>query len=530
MPRYRRCKVMSAFVLLLLCAAAPSRAAMPPPLPPPAGIEEARQRIERIRAQRGEIESWVDNNWEPDFDRSNQGLSRSPQQGSKETGEEFKARQMKVRMAVSDVKARLRIERKSWLDREWERVLAAEIVEDLPVKLGPYDQDRKQYPLLFGFGWPSGLSVKLRVPENRHKAFEIKFPPKVPATFRVNPQGEVLLLSIEKRWDADSMDVYVPPPGPRLSWQAEHASWVTAVAFRPDGSHVASAGAEGVLACWDADSGNPVFRLEKAEMAMSLAFSPDGAAIATGGSDAILRLRNAATGKEIWRGEVEGKNKGMIMAVAFSPDGRHVVTGDDAGFLRVWNAVTGEEKLKVEAGTPIRAIDFTKGGKRVVVGGEGSRVLLWDFGADKFVWNRKTEWPVYAVSANPSGGGIAIGGGGSELIVLSEADGTESWSARTEGEVRSLRYDPTGRLLASGGAGYTAKVFHATGGAAVWSAEIGNPIRSLAFGADGRKLFVGSADKSLRMFDIDEQGRVQAAFGAPGRIYIERSRVDKLFR
>ncbi len=525
MLRFVTRKGISVFVLILMLASSPV-AGKDPQMPPLIGVEDARQRLVFLREQAEQVEPWVEKNWQVEFDRSNPGLSRKAQQVPSETPEAFKERQMKVRMATSDVKARMRSERKEWLAAERERIPGTVFSEFLPVKLGPYDNERKLFPLLLGFGWPSGLSVTLHIPDRERKLFEIKFPPKLPATFRVNELGEVTLLSVERRWDTDVQELYVTPPGPRLAWQATHDSWITAVAFRPDGSQVISAGADSVIASRDAESGNPLFRLEKAEMAMSMAYAPNGSTFATGGADSTLRIRSSVDGKEIWN--VRGK--GMIMSVAYSPDGRHVATGDDAGYLKVFNAETGEEKFKVPAEMPVRSIDFTRGGKGIVVGGEGQRVLLWNLGSDRIVWRKTTEWPVYAVASSPAGGLVAVGGSGNRLLVLSETDGTESWSATTEGEVRSLRFDPAGRLLASGGAGYTAKVFSAVGGQAIWSATIGSPIRALAFGADGRKLFVGSADAGLRMFNIDEADRVQAAFGTPGRIYVDRNQVERLFR
>jgi outer membrane protein assembly factor BamB len=510
--------------LFLLAAATAARAI--DPLPAPEGVEDARRRLQYLQKGAESVDAWVEWNWGVEFDRRNQGLSRDPKQGSGETEQAWKERLMKVRIATSEVKGRLRTERAEWVAREKERLLKAEIAEPLPVRLGPYDEERKRFPLLLGFGWPSGLAIGLRIPDAGRKEFEARFPKTLPATFRINEQGEVHLLSIEKCWEPGVHDVYVAPPGPRLAWEASHASWVTSVAFRADGSQVLSTGADSKVACRDADSGNPLFVLDKVEMASSVAWSPDGSLFATGGTDSVLRVRSGTDGKEIWKAEA----KGMVMTVAFSPDGRHVAAGDDAGFLKVYHAETGEERFKVAAETPVRSIDFTRGGRGIVVGGEANRVLLWDFGSDKIVWRKKVEWPVYAVASNPAGGTVAIGGGGTELEVLREADGTEEWSARTEGEVRALRFDPSGRLLASGGAGYTAKVFHSTGGSPVWSAAIGSPIRSLAFGADGRKLFVGSADGGLRMFHIDEAERVQAFFGAPGRVYLERKRVESLFR
>lgn len=495
------------------------------PLPPPSGVENAVLRTQYLREQSNAVDAWVDRNWESEYPRRHPSLSRAPQKAGEPLAA-FKEREMKARMAVSELKGKMRAERKEWLAREWRNLLAAEIAAPLPMRLGPYDPDRAVYPLLLGFGWPSGVSVKLRIPERQSKDFAAAFPVSVPATFRVNEKGEIYLLKMEKAWRDVPADVFVTPPGPRQVWQGAHESWVTGVAFRPDGAQVVSTGADGVIACWDAESGNRIFRLENVEMAMSVAYAPDGSRFATGGADSFLRVRDGATGKEVWKSD----GKGMIMAATYSPDGRFIATGDDGGFLRIWDAENGAEKKDIDLGSTVRAVDFTKGGRHLLAGGEGNFLVLWDLGTSRPVWRKELEWPVYAVAANPGGGMVAAGGAGDRLVVLREADGSESWSGRTEGEVRSVRFDPTGQLLAAGGAGYTAKVFPAAGGESLWSAQIGSPIRSLAFGGDGRKLFVGSADFGVRMFEVGEGDRVVLAFGAQGRIYVDRKKVETLFR
>lgn len=261
--RVLRNGIVSAIAFILLSGAS-ALAVKEAPLPPPASIEEARQRLAYLQDASKVVEQWVEWNWGAEFDRANPGLSREPLRGASETEQAFKERQMKIRMGMSEVKARLRVERAEWVVKEKERLKAAEIEEAFPVKLGPYDTERKRFPLLLGFGWPSGLSISLRIPDRESKAFQAAFPPTLPATFRVNEQGEVHLLSIEKRWAPGVHEIYAAPPGPRLAWQAAHDSWVTAVAFRPDGSQVFSAGADSVIAGREADSGNPIFRLEKA--------------------------------------------------------------------------------------------------------------------------------------------------------------------------------------------------------------------------------------------------------------------------
>ncbi|HEY5996646.1 MAG TPA: hypothetical protein VIU29_06460, partial [Candidatus Deferrimicrobiaceae bacterium] len=85
------------------------------PLPPPASVEEARQRLAYLQDASKVVEQWVEWNWGNEFDRSYPGLSREPLQRSSETPEQFKERQMKLRIGMSEVKGRLRVERAEWV-------------------------------------------------------------------------------------------------------------------------------------------------------------------------------------------------------------------------------------------------------------------------------------------------------------------------------------------------------------------------------------------------------------------------------
>lgn len=494
-------------------------------LPPVETVEEARDRLRYLAEQVSAIDAWVEESWEAEFEGRFPSLSRAPR-GPKETEQAYRNREMRVRMAASELKVVLCTERRNRLERERQAVLAREIRESLPVRLGPYDAERWEYPLLLGFGWPAGVAVRYRVKESGKDAFARDFPKALPGIFRVNEKGEVSLLSLEKNVVAEKTVVDVLSPGPRLLWQVSHDSWVTAVAFRPDVAQVATAGGDGAICTWDAETGNRIFRLEGVEIALSLAYSLDGSALATGGADSLLRLRAADTGKEIWRSQAGG----MIFSIAFSPDGRHIATGDDGGGLRVWNARSGKEVLRVDLGGSVRSVAFTPGGRTIAAGGEGNFVVLWDMATGRQVWRKDLGWSVLSISAGGAGGLIAVGGGGDRLLVLREADGVEAWSVKGDGELRTVRFDGSGRLLASGGAGCSARVFHGEKGEPLWSAAVGSPVRSLAFGPAGIKLAVGSADFAVRLFEVDEGDRVTAAFWKYGRVYVDRSRVPGIFR
>lgn len=512
-----------AILAILACAAFSLFAETLAPLPPAATVEEARARLLGLQEESGEVDGWVEKHCGGEFSARYPDLVPPPQ-GKKEEETARKARDMRARIALSELKSRMRKERRAWLERELASLLSQEILEDLPVRLGPYDADRAEYPLLIGFGWPSPLIVRLQVPERERADFESRFPPALRAALRVNEKGEVLLCSLDWGRVRAAPRVFLAPPEPRLLWQNSHESWVTSVAFRSEGTQVLSAGADGMVCLWDATTGNRIWRLTDVEMALSLAFSPDGSTFATGAADSGIRIRDTKSGTEIWR----ETGSGMVFSVVFSPDGRHVISGDDGGILQVRNAQSGREILRADLGSPVRALDVSPGGKTVLVGTEGNFVVLWEMVTGRHLWRKEFEWPVYAVAVGE--GLAAVAGGGNRLLVLRESDGAEVWNRTMDGEIRTVRFDASGRLLGAGGAGYSARVFLAETGDPVWSASVGSPVRSLAFGPRGLKLAVGTADFGVRLFEVDEGDRILAAFCSYGRLYVDRGSVSRIFR
>jgi WD40 repeat protein len=120
---------------------------------------------------------------------------------------------------------------------------------------------------------------------------------------------------------------------PPYRWRdARKAKWIWNVRVSPDGTRVAAAGSDGLLAVYDVATGADVFRASVAggSELHGLDWSPDGALLAVGAKDKSVYLVDATTGAFYDR--LEG-HADLVSAVAWSPDGTTLAT--TAGGARV---------------------------------------------------------------------------------------------------------------------------------------------------------------------------------------------------
>src|SRR6185295_5618003 len=97
-----------------------------------------------------------------------------------------------------------------------------------------------------------------------------------------------------------------------------HQSWVTALAFAPDGKRFVSGGHDGTAFLWDIQARQATHVLqEHNHLGVSgVAFSPDGSFILTGGGDRNVLLWDATNGKLVKRFDGHSDE---VTAVAFGP-------------------------------------------------------------------------------------------------------------------------------------------------------------------------------------------------------------------
>lgn len=248
-------------------------------------------------------------------------------------------------------------------------------------------------------------------------------------------------------------------------------SWVTAMAFRPDGDVLATGHDDGRVRLWDVASATMTREWQMEDTGIStLAFSSDGQKLAAGREDRTLCLL------DVVHGVVIGKLKGhtdRISAITWHPSTRFFATSSWDTTCRVWNVQQGEQIYILNGqADQVHTAAFSPNGSMLASSDSEATIWLWDPFQGKVHRKMKGHLgEVTQLAFTPQGDYLVSGGSDGRLILWDVATGenvlrTRADSTHTSRIRLSPRQDQVAAIL--GG-----ESIH------IWDAQQGKPVKTI---------------------------------------------------
>jgi hypothetical protein len=179
---------------------------------------------------------------------------------------------------------------------------------------------------------------------------------------------------------------------------------VSAVAYSPDGTQLASASQAGTVKVWDAHSGAEIATLRgHTDSVLSVAYSPDGTRIASGSTDNTAKIWDARSGAEL------ATLRGAGSRVCWSPDGTRLASTSWDNTLKVWDGRIGTEVVTLRGHTAdVRSVGYTPEGTRVVSTHASGKTLVWDAASGQPLPNETPPQSLAVDNVSPDGQFVAV--------------------------------------------------------------------------------------------------------------------------
>ena len=301
-----------------------------------------------------------------------------------------------------------------------------------------------------------------------------------------------------------------------------HTASVKAVTFFQENSTLVSAAFNGEITFWDVKTPHKpiVHTAGHRDLFPTLVFSPDGMKLASVGAegsivfggvsgqanwrpDSLIRLTDVSTGQEL----ATLTDIGVPSNLTFSPDGKTVAFSSH-GKISLWNIETGT--LFDTALPPVSALAFSPDGKKLVTGTREGDVGMWNAETGAAVTSSieldgfsNTAASIRALVFSPNGALLAVAK--DEGVHLLGSNKEIHLKERHHRGARTLVFSPDSTVFVAG---------LRYGNIELWDLRTGNKlttlnghteeVKMLTFSPDGKTLVSTGQDGTILLWDWSE--------------------------
>ncbi len=270
-----------------------------------------------------------------------------------------------------------------------------------------------------------------------------------------------------------------------------HTSRVTAAAWSPDASRLASASYDKTVRLWDASSGKVLHILRRhTDRVNVVAWSPDGTHIASAGDDRLVHIWNVASRQVVFTFD---RHNGKVINLAWSPDGMRIASAGADKTVQVWEVSSGRVLITYSGHTqPVSGLAWSPDARRIASGSGDRTVQLWEPAKDT-----RTNFFIALFSSS-----------------------TRPYIYRGHVQkITSVAWSPDGRRIASTSNDKTMQVWDVIHGRLGFIYQ--NPasaMNAVAWSSDSRYLAAASNDKTVQVWDAITRKSLATYLGHTGYV------------